>query len=149
MKFYFNPLSANCRKVSAVIQHLEMKVEEVLIDLAKGENNSPNFLAVNPNGMVPTLVDGDVAMWESHAIMTYLADQAGSEIWPDSPVRHDITRWLSWQLAHLGPACDTLTFQNFLKKAIENRVKPGDEQGVENAAKADGEGEVDESEIPF
>ena len=70
---------ADSRKVEAVIDHLGLDVEIVHHDFAGGGLRQSEYLAVNPNGMVPTLVDGSFILWESNAIMQYLADKAGGD----------------------------------------------------------------------
>ena len=68
MDFYTNPLSPNCRKVDAVAKQLGIPLNEKQVDVIKGGTKTPEYLALNPNGMVPTLVDGDVVILESNAI---------------------------------------------------------------------------------
>ncbi len=83
MKLYYFE-TPNPRKPCAVAKYLESPVELVRIDLSKGEHQTPEYLAVNPNGKVPALLDGDLKLWESHAIMAHLAVQAGSDLWPSA-----------------------------------------------------------------
>lgn len=116
MKLYINPLSPNARKVLAVVKHTNSNVEIQNVDLQGGEHKAPEYLALNPNGKVPTLVDGELKLWESNAIMQYLAGKANSDLWPNDPAkRADITRWQCWQLAHFGPPCGTLTYERVVK----------------------------------
>jgi len=88
------------------------------VDLLKGEHHAPDYLKRNPNGKVPTLVDGDFALWESNAIIQYLAAKhAGHGLWPADPRgQADVSRWQCWELAHWGPACSTLVFERFVKQ---------------------------------
>ena len=65
MKIHYNPFSSNSRRAIIVALHLGTKVDFVLVDLAKGEQKRPEYLRLNPNGKVPTLEDGDFALWES------------------------------------------------------------------------------------
>ena len=119
MQFYTFPASANCRKVAAVAQELGIKLEENIVDFMKGGHKSPDYLKINPNGKVPSLVDGDLKLWESNAIMSYLCSKVDStHLWPKSDARYDIMRWMYWELAHFGPACDTFAFENVLKGMI-------------------------------
>lgn len=118
MKYYYNPASSNCRKVDAVLAHTGLDHERCLVDLGQGAQRRPEFLAINPNGMVPALVDGDVKLWESNAIMGYVCSQAKSDLWPTSAARYDILRWMSWELAHFGPAANTVVFERMLKPNI-------------------------------
>lgn len=101
MKVYIDPGSGSCRRVSTVIEYLGINVEEVYIDLLAGANRTPEFLAINPNGMVPALVDGDVVLWEAAAIMIYLCEQAGNTpLLPQGAPRYDVLRWMFWAAEH-------------------------------------------------
>src|SRR5688572_19644964 len=105
MKLYDFAFSPNCRKVRAVAYELGIALEPVHVDLVRGAQRQPDFLALNPNGRVPVLVDGDLVLWESTAIMRYLSASRGGALVPTSPrAQAEVDRWLAWQLAHLGPA---------------------------------------------
>ncbi|MDX1563202.1 MAG: glutathione S-transferase family protein, partial [Gammaproteobacteria bacterium] len=69
----------------------------------------------NPNGKIPALADGDRCIWESNAIMCYLADKAGSDFWPRDDRALDVIRWLCWDAAHFSRHAGTLTFENYIK----------------------------------
>ena len=73
MKLYGFPASPNTWKVRAVAAYLKMPLELEFVDLAKGAQRTPDYLALNPTGRTPTLVDGDSTLWESNAIMQYIA----------------------------------------------------------------------------
>jgi glutathione S-transferase len=117
MKLYDFAFSPNCRKVRALAYELGISLEFVPVDLPKGAQRAPAFLAINPNGRVPVLVDGDLVLWESNAILRYLAGKAGSALVPsDVRAQAEVDRWLSWQLSHLGPAMSTVAFERIVKK---------------------------------
>ena len=117
MKLYILATSPNSRKVLAVIHHLGLKPEIVSLDFASGDTAKPEFLALNPNGMVPVLVDGTFRLWESNAINQYLVEKAGgSSLFPRDPqVRADVTRWQFWEQAHFNKAFGTLVFESVIK----------------------------------
>jgi glutathione S-transferase len=119
MKLYYFPYSPNSRKVLAVIQHLGLALEMQVVNLLEGEQLRPEFLRLNPNHTTPTLEDGDFVLWESNAIMQYLAGMVpGNGLWwPAEPrLRCDISRWQCWQLAHWhGEACGPLIFERVVK----------------------------------
>jgi glutathione S-transferase len=116
MKLYGFPPSPNTWKVRAVAAQLGVPLETEFVDLLKPR--SPDYLAINPTGRTPTLVDGDFKLWESNAIMQYLASRTANTLWPDDArARAEITGWLSWQLAHWSKeGCEPLIFQRLVKK---------------------------------
>ena len=120
MKLYYFPLSPNTRKVHAVAIHLQLPIDLKLVDLEKREQHNPEFIQLNPTGRTPVLQDGDFILWESTAIMQYLASQVPNSLWSENPqIRADIMRWQSWQLAHWSPACQPLQFENFVKSLLQ------------------------------
>lgn len=121
MKLYHFPLSPNSRKVVALLHHLNLDCDLELVDLSKGEQMQPEFLSLNPNHMIPTLVDGDFVLWESNAIMQYLCTKVpNNTLWPvnDYKKQADITRWQFWQVGHFGRACGVFIFENVIKKVF-------------------------------
>jgi glutathione S-transferase len=118
MKLYELPMSPNARKVVAVLHHLNLDCERETVDLSKGEQMRPDFLKLNPNHMIPTLVDGDFVLWESNAIMQYLCSKVpNNSLMPNDPrLQVDINRWLFWQVGHWGRACGVFIFERVIKK---------------------------------
>ncbi len=120
MKLYYFPPSPNTRKAHAVAIHLGLPLDLRLIDLQQGEQRTPEFIALNPTGRTPVLQDGDFILWESTAIMQYLASQVPNSLWPeDARSRADIMRWQSWQLAHWHGVCQPLQYENFVKPLLQ------------------------------
>lgn len=111
--YYFETL--NPRKACAVARYLGSPVEFVRIDLSKGENRTPEFLAINPNGKVPALEDGDLKLWEANAIMCHLACFDGSDLWPRDDRQIEVMRWLSWNADHFTRHAGALYFQYIIK----------------------------------
>ncbi len=112
--YYFETI--NPQKACAVAKYLNSPVEFVRVDMTKGQHKSPDFLAINPNGKVPALVDGDTRLWESNAIMCHLARAAKSEIWPtDSAKQIEVMKWLSWNSEHFTRHASTLYFNYHIK----------------------------------
>ena len=130
MKLYTNLFSPNARKVHAVASELRIELETQTLDLRAGEQRTAEYLALNPNGKVPTLVDGDTVLWESNAILCYLAGKGDTELWPKSAKRYDILRWMFWESNHLTNALNRLFGQKFF-----NRDNP--DQGVIDRATKD------------
>lgn len=117
MKLYFHPMSPNVRRVLATINHLNLPVEMVTVDLFKGETKTPEFLRINPNGKIPALQDGEFCLWESNAIVQYLATKSGDEsFYPADPqTRARIHAWQHWNLAHFQRHIDSIGFERFLR----------------------------------
>lgn len=112
--------SQHARRVRVLIHELDLDVdiEEVAFGpQGFGGDQRDEFLAVNPNGKVPVLRHGDIVLWESNAIMWYLAELHGDNpLWPaDTAERAQISMWQVWQAAHLTPAADGLFYQNCVK----------------------------------
>ena len=98
-------ITPNNSKVVAFIQHFDLDVEIHQISFKHSEQKTPEFLAMNPMGRVPVLVDGDLNLWEGNAILTYLASKfPETNTLPTDPAgRADVDRWLHWQSSHLMP----------------------------------------------
>lgn len=120
MKLYMNKLSPNVRRVRLTAAALGLALEEKALDFAKGEHKSPEYLALNPNGAVPTLVDGDLVLTESRAIMQYLASKKPeSGLLPkDEALRADVTRWQFWDSSHFSPSAATIAFEKVFKPML-------------------------------
>jgi glutathione S-transferase len=116
MKLYSIHNSNNCRRVNATIQHLGIDAEIAEMDMAGLKK--PEFLAINPNGKVPTLVDGDFKLWESRSMMQYVASKKpGNALWPNDPkLQADIARWQFWEASHLSKGTGAFAFEKLFKK---------------------------------
>jgi glutathione S-transferase len=103
---YATPLSANGRKALAVCRHLGLEPTTVLVNVYGGEGQTPEFLAKSPLGKVPVLVDGDLVLSESNAILEYVSEAYGEcRLWSREPRRRaDISRWLFWEASQWQPA---------------------------------------------
>jgi glutathione S-transferase len=131
--YYFETL--NPRKVCATAKLLGSPVDYVRLDLAKGEHKSAASLARNPNGKVPVLVDGDFKLWESLAIMVWLAGEARSELWPSNPSgQAEVLRWASWDAFHFLPKAGAFYFEHHIKPMF--RLGPPDEAALAAATPA-------------
>jgi glutathione S-transferase len=114
MKLYYSD-TLNPRKACAVARHLALPVEFIYVTLDKGEHRTPEFRAMNPNAKVPVLVDGELVLWESNAIMCHLAEKAGSDLWPRDARRTEVLRWLMWDATEFAPAASTFYFEHIIK----------------------------------
>ncbi|NVJ01324.1 glutathione S-transferase family protein [Myxococcus sp. AM009] len=118
MKLYFHPMSGNSRRVLLVATHLGTPLERIEVDLTTGKQREAPYLGINPNGRVPALDDDGFVLWESRAIMLYLAEKTpGQPLLPtDARGRADVNRWLFWCSAHMSPAATVLVLENFVKQ---------------------------------
>ena len=123
MKLYTFPPSPNSIKVMALIHQLGLEVEVEVLDLTKGESKTEEFQKINPNGMIPTLVDGDFILWESNAILRYLAEKHNSPLMPESlEQKAHMEMWMCWQLAHWGDAVGTVVFERVAPNFFPDHV---------------------------
>jgi glutathione S-transferase len=121
LKLYATPLSANGRKVLAVSRELSIDAEIHLINVYRGEGRTAEYLAINPSGKIPTLVDGGFTLSESNAILIYLAEVHGAyRLWSRDPqVRSKIAQWLFWESSQWQPTLSTC-----LAELVGHRLLP-------------------------
>lgn len=95
--------SCNVQKVIWVLEELGLDYEHIELGGKFGGNDDPSYLAMNPNGRVPTIKDRDLILWESDAIVRYLAARYGSgTLWPEDPVeRAPVEQWMTWGTTEL------------------------------------------------
>lgn len=117
MRLYHHPYSFNARRAVLTALHLKAPVELVFVDLQKGEQRQPQFLKLNPNHRVPVLEDDGFVLWESYAIMQYLADKIPRQtLYPtETRARADVNRWLFWCSQHFSPAVGILNWEHVIK----------------------------------
>ncbi|HXA72485.1 MAG TPA: glutathione S-transferase family protein [Stellaceae bacterium] len=110
LKIWGRTTSSNVQKVLWACAEMNIPFERVDAGLHFGRNRDPEYLALNPNGLVPTIEDGKAIVWESNAILRYLAATRGFDrLHPKDPVeRSHVERWMDWQLSVLGPPMGTL-----------------------------------------
>ncbi|HZV92789.1 MAG TPA: glutathione S-transferase N-terminal domain-containing protein [Caldimonas sp.] len=103
IKLYYHP-SPNPAKVALFLEEAGLPYELVPIDTRKGEQHSPSFLAINPNGKTPALTDGDVKVFDSNAILLYLAEKTGLFLPAATPEnRAGMYSWLMFVATGIGP----------------------------------------------
>ena len=129
IELYVFPPSPRAFKVMAVATYLGIEPTLHTLDLIKGDQKSPEYAALNPNMRMPTLKDGDYVLWESNAIMQYLASKRPeSGLLPsDEKGRLDVTRWQFWDLAHWDPTCAVFLFEKRrqIRRAQERQARCG------------------------
>ncbi len=103
LKFYFNG-SPNPTKVALFLEEAGLPYEAHPIDTRKGDQFKPAYAAINPNGKVPAIVDGDVTVFDSNAILLYLAEKAGKFLPANTPAtRGELLSWLMFVATGVGP----------------------------------------------
>lgn len=139
MKIYGRITSSNVMKVLWAAAELGLEYERVDAGMAFGVVDTPEYRAMNPNGRVPTLVDGDLTLWESNAIVRYLAAKhdAGG-LWPTDPAtRADLDRWMDWQQTTQNPAM-TPVFWGLVRTPPAERNQAAIDAGVAQSIAAFG-----------
>jgi glutathione S-transferase len=120
LKLHAFPLSPRSFKVLAVANHLGLEYDLVICDLTKGEQRRPEYGAINPNHKVPALEDGGFKLWESNAMILYLAylkPEAGL-LPQDGRARADVAQWSFWESTTWDPAVAILAFERGVKALL-------------------------------
>lgn len=115
MRLYYSDILSAAR-ACAVAKYLNAPVSYVYLDFAKLDQQRADYLAINPNGKVPTLVKGERITWESDAVICQLSEDMGADLWPHDARQIEITRWFSWNQQHFTRAGGALYFENIVKK---------------------------------
>lgn len=120
--------SPNGVKASIMLEETGLPYEPHLVDIGNGESHLPEFLALNPNGKIPAIIDphgpggAPLALFESGAILLYLADKTGKFIPADPARRWETIQWMFFQMASIGPMFGQVGFFNkFAGKAYEDK----------------------------
>lgn len=124
---YYGLPTPNGVKVSIMLEEVGLPYEAHRVDIGAGDQRRPEFLALNPNGKIPAILDPDgpggepLALWESGAILLYLADKTGQLLPPDPACRQRAVQWLMFQMGSVGPMFGQLGyFHKFDGRAIED-----------------------------
>ena len=128
--------SVNVQKVLWCLRELDLAYQRIDAGMAFGRNRERDYLAMNPNGRVPTLVDGDFVLWESNSIMRYLvlAYAPQSPLYPQAPrLRASVDRWLDWTLSTLQPI-ERPVFWALIRTPVEARDKGAIQRDADAAA---------------
>ncbi len=122
MKLYYDPITVNCRKVVAGLDLIGASYDEELVSYFGGEHKLPAYTSINPNAELPALVDGELKLWESNAILVYASEKLGNTtVYPANPkVRADITRWLLWESGKWFSTCYTYLVENVVKVILDD-----------------------------
>ncbi len=137
LKIWGRKTSSNVQKVLWCCGELGIAFDRIDVGGAFGGNQDAEYLALNPNGLVPTLRDGDLILWESNTICRYLAStHSGERLYPSAPAeRAKVERWMDWQLSTMGPPMGTLLY-GLIRSKPEQRDPAAIEAARRKAAAA-------------
>ena len=123
IKFYYHP-SPNPLKVALFLEESGMPYETIPVDTRKGEQHLPAFLAINPNAKTPAIVDGDATVFDSNAILLYLAEKSGQFLPENTPAaRGQMLSWLMFVATGIGPySGQAVHFKHFAPEPKEYAV---------------------------
>ena len=126
MEIFADPITINSRKVLAGMQFLAVEYTLMPLNFFEGGHKAPDYLAINPNGSVPALRDGNFVLWESNAILQYAAEKNGrSALYPtDLQARADVNRWLLWESSTWMPTCYLYVVENCAKPLLGESTDP-------------------------
>jgi glutathione S-transferase len=121
MKLYIFPPSSRALAAVALKNHLALDCELQPIDLGRGDQLTPEYLALNPNKKMPTLEDDGFVVWESNAILFYMAAKRPDRgLWPSElKEQADVVRWLAWESAHWdAESCGMVAYEKASKAVL-------------------------------
>jgi glutathione S-transferase len=127
IKLYDSKVSPYARKVRLVAAELDIPIEKISLDFQKGDPQKPEYLALNPNGKVPTIDDDGFVLWESIAILKYLARKKSGLLPSDARGVAKADQWMCWWASHPEPAIDLLIYELALKPFFG---KPGNDASI-------------------
>ena len=137
LKILGRKTSSNVMKVLWLCDELGIAYDREDVGGPFGKNDQADYLAKNPNGLVPTIIDDGFELWESNAILRYLAAKhgAGSPIWPDdAQTRASADRWMEWLSTSVGPNM-VLIFRNLVRETDETRDMDEVALGIKNCTR--------------
>lgn len=123
LKFYYSG-APNPVKVALFLEEAGISYEAIPVDTRKGEQHNPDYLAINPNAKVPAIVDGDVTVFDSNAILLYLADKTGKFLPAKSDkLRGELLSWLMFVASGVGPySGQSVHFRNYAPQGLDYAV---------------------------
>jgi GST-like protein len=117
LKFYFN-LSPNPMKIALFLEEAGLAYEPIPVDTRAGQQFAPDFLAINPNGKVPAIVDGETIVFDSNAILLYLSEKTG-KFQPAPALRGEMLSWLMFVATGIGPySGQAVHFKHFAPESL-------------------------------
>src|SRR5919206_2116618 len=123
LKFYYSG-APNPMKVALFLEETETPYEAIPVDTRRGDQHKPDYLKINPNAKVPALVDGDAVVFDSNAILLYLAEKTGKFLPENTPkARGELLSWLMFVASGVGPfAGQSVHFRNYAPEKLPYAV---------------------------
>jgi len=132
IKLYDSKVSPYARKVRLLAAELDIPIEKIAVDFQKGEPQKPEYLAMNPNGKVPVIDDDGFVLWESIAILKYLASKKQKLLPKNARAMAEADQWMFWWANHPEPAIELLLYELVLKPYFG---KPGQDASIMQEAR--------------
>jgi glutathione S-transferase len=138
LTLYYHPFSQHARRVAALLEEVDIPYTSIHIALNEGAHMAADYLAVNPNHQVPTLIDGDIKIHESNAILRYLCQKYELSLWypADLAVRASIDQWLDWNQSRLSRSVIDIVLNKVFAGADADRdaIRRGEKNMIELSA---------------
>jgi len=138
LTLYHHPFSQHARRVAALLEQNNIPYQPVHIALNEGAHRAPDYLSINPNHQVPTLVDGDVIIHESNAILRYLCHKHALDDWypADPAMRAPVEQWLDWNQCRLSRSVIDIVLNKVFMgdDANQDEIARGEENMIELSA---------------
>ena len=133
IKIYYHPISFPSLSPVFAAEAMGIDYEKEVVDLQKGANKTPEYLAINPYGRVPAMSDGDYNMAESASIMRYMARKSGSDFYPDDiQAQGEIDQWMDFVNHHIRSAVARVQFNRMVAPLVGAEV---DEASIQTGLK--------------
>jgi GSH-dependent disulfide-bond oxidoreductase len=123
LKFYYSG-APNPTKVALLLEESGIQYEAIPVDTRKGDQHRPEYIAINPNAKVPAIVDGDAVVFDSNAILLYLAEKTGKFLSENTPkARGELLSWLMFIASGIGPYCgQAVHFRNYAPEKLSYAI---------------------------
>jgi GST-like protein len=120
----YTAATPNGWKVSIMLEECELPYTLHTVNLGRGEQRDPAFLELSPNGRIPAIRDGELSVFESGAILHYLAEKTGRFLPEDEAGRWDVLQWLHWQMGGVGPMVgQSISFNRYIEERVPYAVE--------------------------
>jgi len=111
-------------KITIMLEECGLPYEVHPVDLSRGEQHEESFLRLSPNGRIPAIRDGDLSLFESGAILQYLAEASGKFLPTERRRRWDVLQWLHWQVGGVGPMVgQSISFNRYIEESVPYAIE--------------------------